>query len=301
MNKQRIAKRRVKWLVQELNLERQIEIADIGARQMKRPPAYQRLLDLGVARLTGFEPDPDAFATLQESSPAHAKYINKAVGKPGPATFYAHHIGSLSSIFKLSAKAATYLGKGFWVKRPIVEHAMTLVSLDELEDMPKLDVLKMDIQGAEYDVLLGGVKTLADTVMIIPEIRFYQMYVDEPMWADIDILMRKNGFVLHSFMHQKRVVLPSPVSQKLNKSAWTQLLDGDAVYIRNLETPDDLSDEQLKTLALTADSITQSYDLCLYCLDKLVHRGVLEANILPAYIARLPSDLMIDPDDGVSE
>lgn len=301
MNKRRLARQRARWLLSQLDLARPVQIADIGARQMNRPPAYQQLLEIEAAELTGFEPDPEAYKVLCDTAPAHARYINKAVGKPGKATFYAHHIGSLSSIFTLSAKAAVYLGKGFWVKRPIVEHEMTLVSLDKVKDMPKLDVLKMDIQGAEYDVLKGGKKTLADAVMIIPEIRFYQMYNDEPMWADIDILMRKNGYVLHSFMHQKQVRLPSPLSKKLNKTAWTQLLDGDAVYIPNLETPEDLTDEQIKILGLCADNVLGAYDLALHCLNILVDRGVIEQKVMNDYLGRLPSDVMEDPSDGVSE
>ncbi|WP_375281616.1 FkbM family methyltransferase [Pseudooctadecabacter sp.] len=299
MNKKRLARLRARWLLAQLAPARPLQIADIGARQMKRPPAYQPLLDMEAAELTGFEPDPDAFEVLQKDAPAHARYINKAVGKPGPATFYAHHVGSLSSIYRLSAKAAAYLGKGFWVKRPIEEMDMTLVSLDKVDGMPKLDLLKMDIQGAEFDVLKGGKKTLANAVMIIPEIRFYQMYEEEPMWADIDILLRKIGFVLHCFAHQKKVRLPSGVAKRLNASMRSQLLDGDAVYIRNLETAEDVTDDQVKILALLADCVTKSYDLTLHCLDILVQRDVLPDTVLEGYLARLPSDLMVDPSDGV--
>lgn len=303
MNKRRLARQRARWLIRTLQFDQPMQIADIGARQMKKPPPYQLLLELEVAHLTGFEPDPEACKILEDTAPAHAKYINKAVGKPGPATFYSHHIGSLSSIFKISAKAARYLGKGFWAQRKIEEVAITLVSLDEIDSMPKLDVLKMDIQGAELDVLKGGTQTLSDAVMIIPEVRFYQMYEKEPMWADLDILMRENGFVLHSFVHQKSVRLPSRVSKSLKMNAGTQLLDGDAVYIPSLEDPDKLSDEQLKRLALAADVITVSHDLCLLCLSILVDRAVLGDNVLDDYLTHLPPDvLMVDSTDkDVSE
>jgi FkbM family methyltransferase len=290
----RTAKSRAKWLIELLALEQPLQIADIGARITKEVPVYKPLLDQGVAHLHGFEPEAVAFENLKASSGENVSVYPYAVGKPGPATFYAHHIGTLSSVFKFCASAANYLGKGFWVKRPITEHAMTLVALDEVEGFPDLDVLKMDAQGAEFDILQGGVKTLANCVMIIPEVRFYRMYEDEPMWADVDTEMRAQGFVLHKFIHQKSVVLPSSQSSSHHKRRGSQLLDGDAVYIRNVEDCDALCTHQLKALALAADIVVQSYDLCAYCLEALKARGAVPPSATRQYYGRLPADVLAD-------
>ncbi len=287
---------RAKWLIDLLALEQPLQMADIGARITKEVPVYKSLLDHGVAHLHGFEPEPEAFEELKSAAGPNVSAYPFAIGKPGPATFYAHHIGALSSVFKFCASAAKYLGKEFWVQRPITEHAMTLVALDAVDDLPALDVLKMDVQGAELGVLQGGVKTLADCVMIIPEVRFYRMYEDEPMWADVDTEMRAQGFVLHKFMHQKSVVLPSSQKSSYHKRRGSQLLDGDAVYIRNLEDTDALSTHQLKALALAADIVVQSYDLCGYCLDALKNRGALPVNATRQYFLRLPANVLGDPD-----
>jgi len=286
------AKSRAAWLIDLLALAAPLQVADIGARIPKEVPVYNPLLDHKVAHLHGFEPEPEAFEELKEAAGEGVSVYPFAVGKPGPATFYAHHIGALSSVFKFCAAAANYLGKGFWVKRPITEHAMTLVALDDVDGLPKLDVLKMDVQGAEFDVLQGGGKTLAECVMIIPEVRFYRMYQDEPMWADVDTEMRAQGFVLHKFMHQKSVVLPSSQKSSFNKRRGSQLLDGDAVYIRNLEDPDMLTDHQLKAMALAADIVADSPDLCAYCLDALKARDVVPANATRQYLKRLPDTVL---------
>ena len=287
-------KARAKWLMDLLALEAPLQVADIGARITKEVPVYKPLLDHGVAHLHGFEPEPEAFAELKAAAGEGVSVYPYAVGKPGPATFYAHHIGALSSVFRFCASAAAYLGKGFWVKRPITEHQMTLVALDTVEGFPKLDVLKMDVQGAELDVLKGGVETLSACVMIIPEVRFYRMYEDEPMWADVDAEMRAQGYVLHKFLHQKSVVLPSSQKSSFNKRRGSQLLDGDAVYIRNLEDPDALSTAQLKALALAADIVAQSYDLCAFCLDALKAREAVPANATRQYVKRLPASALAD-------
>lgn len=292
---------RAKWLIDLLELDAPLQVADIGARITKEVPVYKPLLDHKVAHLHGFEPEPEAFEELRSAAGDDISVYPFAVGKAGPATFYAHHIGALSSVFKFCASAAKYLGKGFWVKRPITEHAMTLVALDAVDGLPTLDVLKMDVQGAELDVLQGGQDTLADCVMIIPEVRFYRMYEDEPMWADVDQEMRAQGFVLHKFMHQKSVVLPSSQKSSFHKRRGSQLLDGDAVYIRNLEDPDTLSTRQLKALALAADIVVQSYDLCGYCLDALKARDVIPANATRQYFKRLPADVLADQDTQETE
>lgn len=297
---QRTPNARAKWLIDLLAMDAPLQVADIGARITKEVPVYQPLLDHGVAHLHGFEPEPEAFKELEAAASDTISVYPYAVGKPGPATFYAHHIGALSSVFKFCASASKFLGKGFWVKRPIVEHQMTLVALDAVDGFPKLDILKMDVQGAELDVLEGGHRTLEDCVMIIPEVRFYRMYEDEPMWADLDQEMRAQGFVLHKFMHQKSVVLPSSQKSGFHKRRGSQLLDGDAVYIRKVENPDDLTDRQLMALALAADIVSQSYDLCAYCLDALKGRGVLPKNATRQYFNRLPAEVLAEDPSEVA-
>lgn len=288
------AQSRAKWLIELLALDAPLQLADIGARITKEVPVYKPLLDHGVAHLHGFEPEPEAFEELKAAAGEEVSVYPYAVGKPGPATFYAHHIGALSSVFKFCASAATYLGKRFWVKRPVTEYPMTLVALDDVEGLPPLDVLKMDVQGAELDVMQGGKATLANCVMIVPEVRFYRMYEDEPMWADLDIEMRAQGFVLHKFMHQKSVILPSSQKSSFHKRAGSQLLDGDAVYIRNIEDPESVSTEQLKALALAAEIVVQSYDLCAYCLEALKQRDAVPKNATRQYVMRLPTEALSD-------
>lgn len=292
------ARKRIKFLIDLLAPEKALQIADIGARITKSVPPYQALLDAGVGHLHGFEPEPEAYGELQAAATEAMSVYPYAVGKPGPATFYAHHIGALSSVFRFCAPAARFLGKGFWVKRPITEIEMTLRALDEIDGLPGLDVLKMDVQGAELDVLQGGKRTLADTVMIVPEVRFYRMYEDEPMWADVDTELRAQGFVLHKFLHQKSVVLPSGQKSSFHKRRGSQLLDGDAVYIRNVEEPEKMETFQLKALALAAETVAGSPDLVAYCLEALRARDAVPANAVRRYVKLLPADMLAEPEQS---
>lgn len=49
-----------------LQLDRLTEVVDIGANSIDGDPPYKPMLDLGLCRITGFEPQPDALATLQQ-------------------------------------------------------------------------------------------------------------------------------------------------------------------------------------------------------------------------------------------
>ncbi len=288
------ARSRANFLIKLLDAGRPMQIADVGARLTGGPGApYDMLMKLGAAELSAFEPDADALAQLQAADLVNTKIFPHAVGKPGPATFYSHQIGTLSSIYRIKETAAAYLGKNFWARRKIEEIPMDLVSLDTIADFPRLDLLKMDAQGAELDILRGAKDTLAQAVVVIPEVRFYQMYHDEPMWADVDSELRGQGFVLHRFMHQKSVCLPGPQKRRFNvRRNHSQLLDGDAVYIRDLETWDRLSDVQLKMMALCADTVFQSHDLVAYLLDRLGERGAVPKNAARAYVDRVPDDIL---------
>lgn len=286
------SRERARFLVETLQLPQPLQLADIGARLTKDTPPYQPLLDHGAAHLHGFEPDPEAFEALRAAATERMSVYPYAVGTPGPATFYSHHIGSISSVFPLAPASAKFLGKGFWLNRPITEIEMELVALDAVAGLPDLDILKMDVQGSELGVLQHGRERLARCVMIIPEVRFYPMYEGEPTWADLDAEMRAQGFVLHRFLHQKSVVVRSSQKSEFRRGAGSQLLDGDAVYIRAAHDPDALDDRQLKALALAADVMAQSHDLCAYCLDALRARGQVDRKAIKSYIRQLPRGVL---------
>ena len=281
---------RAKFLLRKLKPARQMNVCDVGARPQTTPP-YKLLHELGGCHVWGFEPDEQAFAALEALDHPNATYFKQAIGKPGPATFYRHPIGSISSIFPIAEASARFLGKWHWIGRDIDEIPLTLTGLDDVEGLPQIDVLKIDIQGGELDVFKTGQRVLKDAVAIIPEVRFYRMYEGEPMWRDVDAHLASMGFHLHKFLGPKHVPLPSPQRKRFGKrKIVSQLLDGDAVYIRSLDDIAAISDDQLVQLTLAADAMFQSYDLVLMLLNELEQRGAIAAGVAERYFARLPDE-----------
>ncbi|MGJ8616865.1 MAG: FkbM family methyltransferase, partial [Sulfitobacter sp.] len=157
------------------------------------------------------------------------------------------------------------------------------------DDLPKPDVLKMDIQGGELAVLQNGRIKLIDAVCIIPEVRFFRIYEGEPMWSDVDMELRMQGFVLHKLMPTKAIPVGNSLRSKMrSKHFRNQLVDGDAVYIRDPSTIEDWTDEQVKQLTIAAAGVFNSLDLVIYCMDQLVARGVLPPQAPKAFFKTLP-------------
>jgi hypothetical protein len=163
--------------------------------------------------------------------------------------------------------------------------------LDDIADIARIDLLKVDAQGAECDVIAGARAKLANAVMVIAEMRFYRLYDGEPMLHEMDRALREQGFVLHRFLHQKARMLNHSQKARVNARAMSnQLIDGDAVYIRSFEDRSAWTDGQLRALALLAATIG-SHDLALLALDTMVARGLARKSLPAAYVDLLPQEL----------
>ena len=290
----RILRRRVDFLNEVLAPERKLRIADVGANPVNRPN-YADLLELGACEVWGFEPDESAFAELLESPQPGAHYIQQAVGRTGPGKFHCHPVVPLGSIYPIRKESVAYLGHPRWYKpdAPIMD--VELRSLDDIDELPRVDVLKMDIQGSELDVIQTGKDKLSEAIAIIPEVRFYRMYEEEPMFGTLDCEMHDQGFALHKFEFTKSKIVGNSQRKKMWYPAFrTQLIDGDAVYIRNPETMSDWTDEQVKNLALASAAVFFSLDLTVYCLDEMVRRKLVDENVPERFLSVLPRWLFKD-------
>ncbi|MCM2562226.1 FkbM family methyltransferase [Lutimaribacter sp. EGI FJ00014] len=270
---------------------RPLRIADVGANPIVAS-AYDALVRQGLAQVWGFEPHPVAAAALRDQAPENVKVIEQAIGAPGRAVFNAYPASEMSSLFKLSRRSIGYLGHFRRHLDSEEEVDVTLDSLDAVADVPMIDCLKVDAQGAELSVIEGARQKLVQAVAVVAEMRFYRLYDGEPEMHELDRALRGQGFVLHRFIAPKARMLGNSQAHRLNRRAvGSQLIDGDAVYIRNLEDRAAVSDEQLAHLALLADAMFGSRDLALWCLDELAARGALPGKVAAKYVDKLPAAL----------
>jgi len=263
-----------------------MRICDVGASPLSTPP-YQGLLDDGVAHVYGFEPNPEQYQQLVAENRPNETYFCKAVGLPGQRTLYVHPAPGFTSLYPMDAAALRAIGKEGWINPKTQAVPLTTVTLDTLADLPDLDLLKMDLQGGELEVLRGGLSKLSRAVAVVAEVRFHRMYEGEALFGDLDLELRAQGFKLHKFLFTKSVMMPHEHEDQVVRARLTsQLLDGDAVYIRD-EDIAGLSEDQLMHLAFAADTVFDSPDLALHCVDHLIARGAAPADLPGDYIAHL--------------
>ncbi|MBF9029665.1 FkbM family methyltransferase [Rhodobacterales bacterium HKCCE3408] len=277
------AQTRRRVLTDALRPSRPMRICDVGASPLSLPP-YQGLLEDGVAHVYGFEPNPAQFAALPETP--GATWFPTAVGAAGERVLRVHPTAGFTSLFPMDAEALGIIGKDRWAEREVTEIPLTTTPLDAVEGLPPVDLLKMDLQGGELEVLQGGTRTLADAVAVVTEVRFHRIYEDEPLFGDLDAELRAQGFRLHKFLFTKSVMMPHAHEAEVVRPRLTsQLLDGDAVYLRD-GALGSFGDDALHFLALAADAVFDSPDLALGCLDELIARGLAPADLPARYIAR---------------
>ncbi len=67
-----------------------------------------------------------------------------------------------------------------------------------------------------------------------------------------------------------------------------QVIDGDAVYVRDLDRLKAFDDAQVLHMAMLAAAVVSSHSLVVLCLDELVARGLVAADLPAAYVDALP-------------
>jgi FkbM family methyltransferase len=85
--------------------------------------------------------------------------------------------------------------------------SVTLDNYCNINDIKHIDILKMDIQGAELEALKGAKKLLLKNkiTMIVAEVEFRELYKTQPLYEDIAIYLRTYGYRLVGFYDSQHV------------------------------------------------------------------------------------------------
>ena len=287
----RAASASLQILLSRLPLTRRTRIVDVGANPNVGDPPYLSLLRAGACDVVGFEPQPLAFAALARRKSDRETYFPFAVGDGSRKELKVYRAEGYTSVFEPHAPGFRVVGGKAWAQ--IDERIVfDTVTLDSQPQIGAFDLLKIDIQGGEFDVFRGGQASLKAAMAVIVELRYFRLYDGEPMMGGVDCELRRQGFALHKLMfNQGKPLRNSQMHRLNNRMVRDQLIDGDAVYLRDLGRIADHSDEQLAHLAVLASAVFASHTLVLHCLDELVRRGAVPADLPGAYVDTLPADL----------
>lgn len=261
-----------------------ITIVDVGAASLgPGTDPYDALLRYAGTRVVGFEPNTDTCRDLNATAGEGRRYLPAFVGDGGRRTFHALENPFTSSLY---APDDAVLDCFQQLSLPLVEtREVDTVRLDDVPDLGDVDFLKIDVQGAELDVLRGAGKVLESVVAIHTEVEFIPLYRDQPLYSDIDVFVRGHGFLLHRFVGMFSRQMKPIVRNNDIFASGSQLLYADgAVFVRNFSRIAALPDVKLLKLAGIMHDVYRSTDFVGFLLHEFDRRT--GSALLQDYVSR---------------
>jgi FkbM family methyltransferase len=274
-----------------LRPDRITSVVDIGANPIDGNPPYKLMLQKRLCRLIGFEPQAEALAALNSRKSDLELYLACAVGDGRDGLLRVCRAPGMTSLLEPDENALRHFPMFSEWGKVVSEVPVSTRRLDDIGEIDAIDLLKIDVQGSELNVFQHGQRRLAQAVATQTEVSFVALYKGQPAFGDIDLELRKLGFVPHAFTAiNRRMIAPLLASDPY--AALNQLVEADVVYVRDFTRPDAMDVEQLKHLALIAHYCYQSHGLAMHCIEQLARRGAVEEAAADQYRGLLstPSD-----------
>ena len=183
---------------QELIKRKNPLIFDIGANRGNITAKYMETFP--SATILAFEPFPDSFQILRNRFSTNKKVFcfQKAVASTaGPKEFYVNKSIDTNSLLRPQKTGLTSDEQVYNISTITVD-TIVLDDFCKAENIRHIDILKMDIQGGEFDAL-NGLKNLLsqrEIDLIYSEVYFVEQYERQPLFHDISKLLFQYGYQL---------------------------------------------------------------------------------------------------------
>ncbi|MFN3077829.1 MAG: FkbM family methyltransferase [Alphaproteobacteria bacterium] len=224
-------------------------LVDIGARSANHH-VYRHLSSL--CRIIGFEVDQEECDRLNAHNPnGLARFYPYAIaGEDGERTF---HITRLDLSSGLNRSNPAWMSRFPWrnldVMREVQVPTIRLDTFVARENVHHMDFLKVDVEGAELEVMRGARQSMSDmgVLCIQTELWWDPVMKGQPTFAELDTFIRDAGFRFYdlSLHRQPRTTLPvgrlggaydpatRSVRLRYDQAPYGQATTGDALYFRD--------------------------------------------------------------------
>lgn len=180
-------------------------IVDVGAA--RGDYAARAAMLFPVTRVVMVEARPNAARDIRERFRGDPRFsvVEAAISEAcGETVFHVNEMKDSSSMLHVNRSASeSAFGKSFGTVEEIVVKTITLDTLYENEKLPAVDLLKVDIQGAEMRLIAGGNVALRKTRAVLLEVLFEQFYDGAPLFHEIEATMNAAGFRLRALLEPR--------------------------------------------------------------------------------------------------
>lgn len=257
-------------------LESKIQIVDVGASELvpNAPPAYDPLIQAKLAQLIAFEPNQAQYENLV--STPERRYFPYAIGDGLPHTLHVTKSEGFVSVLKPNMSLAQRIWNFQSQCEVVSEEKIETKRLDDISEIHNIDMLKIDIQGAETMVFENGKDKLSRAVCIHTEACFVDLYENQPSIAEQIIQLEAMGFMFFSFHTLNRfpyaIPRPRPIRHLLRREL-NQLIDADAIFIPHHSRWQNMEKSELLKLAAILLFCYRAVSISLHLLDIIQSQG----------------------------
>lgn len=263
-----------------------INIVDIGAMSLgEGEDPYDALLKKGSTRIVGFEPVQAECDKLNKMHGDGRIYLPYAIGDGARHVFNICNHSMTSSLYEPDSALLDKFQNLENLMRVVSRSEVETRRLDDVPEVAETDYLKVDVQGAEVDVFRGATNVLRNTLVVHTEVEFVPMYKEQPLFSDVDKILRQNGFLFHKLASFAGRTFKPLINNNDISAPGSQWLWADAVYIKSFMNLDALPVEKLLKLAIILHSLYRSFDTCAFILQHYQNRT--KEPLADRYMSRL--------------
>ena len=252
-------------------LGRRVRVVDVGAQSLgDGTHPYSPLAAMTAIDIVGFDP---LAVRLEERAERERidgslQLLPYALGDGHEHTLYVNNNDATSSLFPLNLTHNANFNGLAKLETVRTERVMTR-RLDDVLPPGPVDFLKLDVQGAELMVLLGGRRTAASAAVVHCEVEFAPIYDGQPLYPEIHAELSRHGFGLIDLLVSTRYhYLTSSGATSADRLLWA-----DAVFFRESD-----DSETLFVQALIAASVYAKPTLAEHLLERARRRAPTTAN-----------------------
>lgn len=245
-----------------------LHFVDVGAMYLgPEHIPYRQVLIPGRSTVIGFEALKEECDKLNASAESGHRYLPYCIGDGTERTFYVTNSGFTSSLYEPNTEFVRTFNNLEELMRVVRREKVQTVRLDDVSEIRDVHFLKLDVQGAELDILKNASRVLDSAMLVYCEVEFVDLYKGQPLFAEIDQFLRSRGFMLHFFngfggRAFKPVTLKGDVNLALRQMLWS-----DAIYVPDIRRLHTYPPDRLLALAVILHELYVAVDLVSVLLN----------------------------------